>query len=93
MCHTEVTLHTENMSGELKQLKESKLLLNMNKLKKFLQKKVYVHKFYNENYPLSYKKNVCIIFFLFEVSYDFKLHQLNSSLEQNGQVIKKMIKS
>ena len=33
----------------------------MNKLK--IQKKVYVHKFYNENYSLSYK-NTYALFFL-----------------------------
>ena len=44
--------------GELlpgsKQLKISKLLLNVDKLKNFPQKKVYVHKLYNENYPFGY---------------------------------------
>ena len=39
-----------------KQLKISKLLLNVDKLKNFPQKKVCVHKLYNENYPFSYKK-------------------------------------
>ena len=34
----------------------------MNKLKNFLQKKVYVQKFYNENYPLSYKKTYALFF-------------------------------
>ena len=52
--------------GELlpgsKQLKISKLLLNVDKLKNFPQKKVYVHKLYNENYLFSYKKQ-CITFF------------------------------
>ena len=36
----------------------------MNKLKNCLQKKVYVHKFYNENYPLSYKKTYALFFFI-----------------------------
>ena len=52
--------------GELlpgsKQLKISKLLLNVDKLKNFLQKKVYVHKLYNENYPFSFKKHMHIFF-------------------------------
>ena len=52
--------------GELlpgsKQLKISKLLLNVDKLKNFPQKKVYVHKLYNENYPFSYKKHMHIFF-------------------------------
>ena len=43
---------------------KSKLLLDMNKLKNFLQKKVYVHKFYNENYPLSYKKHMHYFFLI-----------------------------
>ena len=38
--------------------------LNMNKLKNILQKKVYVHKFYKENYPLSYKKTYGLFFFI-----------------------------
>ena len=46
--------------GEL--LPGSKLLLNMNKLKNFLQRKVYVHKFYNENYPFSNKKHMHYFF-------------------------------
>ena len=41
-----------------KQLKKSKLLLNVNKLKNFLQKKVYVHKFNNENYQFWCKKHM-----------------------------------
>ena len=53
--------------GELlpgsKQLKINKLLLNVDKLRNFPQKKVYVHKLYKENYPFSYKKNICMIFF------------------------------
>ena len=36
----------------------------MNKLKNFLQKKVYVPKFYNENYPLSYKKTYALFFLI-----------------------------
>ena len=35
----------------------------MDKLKNFLQKKVYVHKFYNENYSFSYKKHMHHFFF------------------------------
>ena len=31
-------------------------LLNVDKFKNFPQKKLYVHKFYNENYPFGYKK-------------------------------------
>ena len=46
-----------------KQLKISKLLLNVDKLKNFPQKKVYVHKLYNENYPFSFKKHMHIFFF------------------------------
>ena len=43
----------------------------MNKLKNFLQKKVYVRKIYNQNYPFSYTKHMHY-FFIIEVSYDFK---------------------
>ena len=35
----------------------------MNKVKNFLQKKVYVLKFYYENYPLNYKKKHMHYFF------------------------------
>ena len=45
-----------------KQLKISKLLLYVDKLKNFSQKKVYVHKFNNENYLFSYKKHMHIFF-------------------------------
>ena len=52
--------------GELlpgsKQLKISKLLLNVDKLKNVPQKKVYVHKLYNENYPFSFEKHMHIFF-------------------------------
>ena len=54
----------EKYVGELlpgrKQLKISKLLLNVDKLKNFPQKSIYVHKLYNENYPFSYKKHMHI---------------------------------
>ena len=57
-----------NYVGELlpgsKQLKISKLLLNVTKLKNFPQKKVYVHKLYNENYPFSYKKHMHMFFLI-----------------------------
>ena len=46
-----------------KQLKISKLLLNIDKLKNFSQKKVCIHKLYNVNYPFSYK-NTYAYFFL-----------------------------
>ena len=54
--------------GELlpgsKQLKISKFLLNMDKLKNFPQKKVYIHTLYNVNYPFSYKKHMHIFFLI-----------------------------
>ena len=55
--------------GELlpgsKQLKISKLLLNVDKLKNFPQKKVYIHKLYiNENYPFSFKKTYAYFFLI-----------------------------
>ena len=45
-----------------KQLNISKLLLNVEKFKNFPQKKVYVHKLYNENYQFSYKKHMSNFF-------------------------------
>ena len=52
--------------GELlpgsKQLKISKLLLNVDKLKNFPPKIVYVNTLYKENYPFRYKNYVHIFF-------------------------------
>ena len=45
----------------------------MNKLKNFLQRKVDVHQFYNENYPLRYKKKHMHYFFLHASIYNFHL--------------------
>ena len=52
--------------GELlpgsKLLKLSKLFLNVDKLKNFPKKKVYVHMLYNENYLFIYKKHMHNLF-------------------------------
>ena len=54
----------ELLPGRKEAIKKSKLLLNMNKLKNFLQKKVYEQKFYNENYSLSFKKTYALFFLI-----------------------------
>ena len=43
-------------------IKKSKILLYVNKLKDFFQIKLYVHNFYNENYPFSYKKTFAVLY-------------------------------